>query len=751
MAETAKKAKKKKGKTLALTEFLAKDGENGSSAVAHAAIFSARSTSWADESENLSTEVDTAWPEEAYGGISTDNKLRAAMDRASLPTAPRASRGPDIDVSKVPDGPPYTAFLGNLSYDVDRDDIFDFFAGKKITEVRLPQDSNGRLKGFGYAEFEDKQSLLAALSLNNEHLKNRRIRVDVAGQQQQQERERGDRDRNNEPDRTDSDWRSKPDPPPTQNGNNDRYNDDGGSRDRWGPRGDDGGPRDRSGYRGYDDGPSWDRSGGRERGYDDGPRGYQERRGDDRYGDRDRGKGFGSNWDSGDRDRRDDRGQDRYDSGRDRPDDRRYGDRYGGDRDRGGGYGRDRYDDRRGGDRYGGYGRDRYDDRRGGDRYDDRRGGDRYDDRRGGDRFDDRRGGDRYGDRDRRRDYDDRERSSWRDSDRGRDSRSDFDRDEREPVRERPRLQLQPRTKPVEETKGETAADNSVFGGAKPVDTAAKEREIEEKLARQKLEDEAKLKQEKERQRERRERDEWPRGSSGRARRDSNRSSDGERGGKDRRDNPDFRSRRDSARSSDEGTPSKDAEPTSRENSQGGGKEVKAAVKEAPKDAPPPAVNVWAQRMEQQKAASTGTVEPKSPTGEHRVEINVDSSTMTVTSPTSPTSSDRKGFPSKPPGPRKDFREGGGPPKGRGRGTRPERGERSDRTDRGDRASVNGPDGGGRGVRKEKRERRPVEPKKYEEAQQPVFHMKSKFAALLDDEEQSEQDTQEQLDVDDET
>lgn len=54
-------------------------------------------------------------------------------------------------------------------------------------------------------------------------------------------------------------------------------------------------------------------------------------------------------------------------------------------------------------------------------------------------------------------------------------------------------------------------------------------------------------------------------------------------------------------------------------------------------------------------------------------------------------------------------------------------------------------------MRKEKRERRPVEPKKYEEAQQPVFHMKSKFAALLDDEEQSEQDTQEQLDVDDET
>ena len=34
--------------------------------------------------------------------------------------------------------------------------------------MRLPQDSNGRLKGFGYAEFVDKESLVAALTLNNE-------------------------------------------------------------------------------------------------------------------------------------------------------------------------------------------------------------------------------------------------------------------------------------------------------------------------------------------------------------------------------------------------------------------------------------------------------------------------------------------------------------------------------------------------------------------------------------------------------
>jgi len=156
--------------------------------------------------------------------------------------------------------------------------------------------------------------------------------------------------------------------------------------------------------------------------------------------------------------------------------------------------------------------------------------------------------------------------------------------------------------------------------------------------------------------------------------------------------------------------------------------------------------------MEQQKAVSTGAAnadktEPKRPTEERRVEINVDSSSMTVTSPTSPTSPDRKGFFGKPGGPKKDFREsreGGGPPRGRGRGIRHDRGERSERS------NANDPERGGvRGVKKERRERRPAEPKKYEENPQPVFHTASKFSALLADEEHSEQDTQEQFDDDD--
>jgi len=52
--------------------------------------------------------------------------------------------------------------------------------------------------------------------------------------------------------------------------------------------------------------------------------------------------------------------------------------------------------------------------------------------------------------------------------------------------RERPRLQLAKRTVPAEEAaesvEEKPQASSAIFGGAKPVDTARKEREIEEKL-----------------------------------------------------------------------------------------------------------------------------------------------------------------------------------------------------------------------------------------------------------------------------
>ncbi|XP_067226963.1 eukaryotic translation initiation factor 4Ba isoform X2 [Chanodichthys erythropterus] len=409
MAASAKK-NKKKGKTLTLTDFLAEDS-GGNAPPSYAP---AKPTSWADETDDLEGDVTTAWHTE-------DDVYRAPpIDRSILPTAPRAAREPNIDRSRLPRSPPYTAFLGNLPYDVTEDSIKNFFRGLSISAVRLPREPSNpeRLKGFGYAEFDDVDSLLRALSLNEENLGNRRIRVDIADQSNEKERDdrsMSGRDRNRSerdmgPDKTDSDWRARPK----------SDSDDG-------PRRDDAfGERSRDRYD-SDRGQRWD---------------------NDRY-DRDGGR---------------DRYRERYDDKDRRDYDRGFDSRSGGRRPFGSGFRRD-YDDRR-------------DDRR-----DDFRGsGERY--------------GDRYGDREER--YE----------------RRDEKRDDRGPP-QRPKLNLKPRSVPKEEDQSSSSSSSSgraasIFGGAKPVDTAAKEREVEERLKKEQERLQRQLEEDKNRGPERKPRERHP-------------------------------------------------------------------------------------------------------------------------------------------------------------------------------------------------------------------------------------------------
>ncbi|XP_059185689.1 eukaryotic translation initiation factor 4Ba isoform X2 [Centropristis striata] len=325
MAASAKK-KNKKGKTLTLTDFLAED-KGGSPAPPS---YPAKSTSWADETDDLDGDVSTSWHTEE------DSYRAPPIDRSILPTAPRSAREPNIDRSRLPRSPPYTAFLGNLPYDVTEDSIKDFFRGLAISAVRLPREPSNpeRLKGFGYAEFDDVDSLLRALSLNEENLGNRRIRVDIADQSNDKERDNGPmggRDRGGRmsdmgPDKTDSDWRARPsadadDGPPKRDEafgersrdryESDRYRDgprrdndryDGG-RDRYRDRYDD---RDR---RDYDRGGFDSRGGGGgRRAFGSGfRRDYDDSRGSsDRYGERERYGGGEDRYERRD-ERRDDR------------------------------------------------------------------------------------------------------------------------------------------------------------------------------------------------------------------------------------------------------------------------------------------------------------------------------------------------------------------------------------------------------------------------------------------------------------
>ena len=103
-----------------------------------------------------------------------------------------------------PDAPPYTAYVGNLSFDTAEPDLEDFFGAlgvsncppisllqratadhvllcpAQVTSIRMVMGQDGRPKGFGYVEFEAADGLRAALDRSGSDLQGRTIRVGVA-------------------------------------------------------------------------------------------------------------------------------------------------------------------------------------------------------------------------------------------------------------------------------------------------------------------------------------------------------------------------------------------------------------------------------------------------------------------------------------------------------------------------------------------------------------------------------------------
>lgn len=57
-----------------------------------------------------------------------------SIDRTKLPTAPKASRGPE-DLSKIPTDPPFTAYIGNLPYEVTEEKVAEFFNKLPVHDV----------------------------------------------------------------------------------------------------------------------------------------------------------------------------------------------------------------------------------------------------------------------------------------------------------------------------------------------------------------------------------------------------------------------------------------------------------------------------------------------------------------------------------------------------------------------------------------------------------------------------------------
>ncbi|KAI0446083.1 hypothetical protein F4803DRAFT_78445 [Xylaria telfairii] len=131
--------------------------------------------SWADEVEEVvgsqplpPSTVDRKAGYSGYSNYGSSSNDRAYPPRDSFPT-------------QLPTKPPYTAHLGNLSYEATSESVTDFFSDCEITSVRIIEDRiEQRPKGFAYAEFATVDGLKKALTLDGSSFQGRTIKVRIA-------------------------------------------------------------------------------------------------------------------------------------------------------------------------------------------------------------------------------------------------------------------------------------------------------------------------------------------------------------------------------------------------------------------------------------------------------------------------------------------------------------------------------------------------------------------------------------------
>ncbi|KAK3285825.1 hypothetical protein CYMTET_6584 [Cymbomonas tetramitiformis] len=218
-------------------------------------------------------------------GLTEFHKLTSWADEVedetfNLPSAPGETRvhgGYQQDQHEIPDEPPFKVFLGNIPYETQWDDVIqDVFRNNaqcKVKDYRVIKHKDTQRPRGCFVEFEDKQSLIAALGQSGVLVGNRPLRVDTATGR------RGDFDGQG-----DRGGFGKGGYPRDRYSEGDRYGDRGfGDRGRYGDSsfGEKGGYNNRGGYSsGYGD-KGYNRGGGyEERG------GYGDRGGYGGYGDR---------------------------------------------------------------------------------------------------------------------------------------------------------------------------------------------------------------------------------------------------------------------------------------------------------------------------------------------------------------------------------------------------------------------------------------------------------------------------------
>ncbi|EFP90972.2 uncharacterized protein PGTG_17244 [Puccinia graminis f. sp. tritici CRL 75-36-700-3] len=144
--------------------------------------------SWADEMDELPTAPAPRDPNEPpNSGLGGSHLSRGDGNR--YPDRDYNRRGGDRDGMErptrvevpVPDKPPYNAFVGNLSWEVGSTELEEFFGASHIISIRLITDgATGKPKGYGYVEFDDRDALVAATDKSGRELGGRPVRISVA-------------------------------------------------------------------------------------------------------------------------------------------------------------------------------------------------------------------------------------------------------------------------------------------------------------------------------------------------------------------------------------------------------------------------------------------------------------------------------------------------------------------------------------------------------------------------------------------
>ncbi|SPP83266.1 eukaryotic translation initiation factor 4B isoform X1 [Drosophila guanche] len=168
MASAGKKGKKNKGTVISLQSFLS----NGDTP--------AGTTQVSKKIRNLD-------------GDDSDDGSSTLPSVYQLPTAPRANR--IFDDNSIPHRPPFIAYINNLPFDANEDDLYEFFGSINLISLRLPREDgeNGRSRGFGYVELESRDDLIHVLSLPDPSIKGRRIRIELSNENDQQNRQKSNR------------------------------------------------------------------------------------------------------------------------------------------------------------------------------------------------------------------------------------------------------------------------------------------------------------------------------------------------------------------------------------------------------------------------------------------------------------------------------------------------------------------------------------------------------------------------------